>query len=196
MISSGIIISRSSVKASFISLGLYSPLGFLLCMQRISKKGPSAPDLFDQVDVTLAKAKTGDTHFINEFVVTRKHDLIATHYPSFEFACKLLQLYHKSLKYSDNYTQLLDILKKSLNAFEQYQLPEIIYLKALYRIAYCEGFPVKEDWFPQLPKRLKSSVPTLLSLPLASQDNMNCELLSPIIENLKNWLIYHADFVF
>ena len=193
----GVTIARKPPKDNYISLELYSTTGPQHCMFRISrsKNAIVPPDLFDQIEAHVERAKTGTTYFVKEFVINQKHQAIAKHYLSFQLACKLLECYRQNLNYSDNYSALLAILGKALHAFNNHLNPHLVYLKSLYNIALTEGFPVKEDWFEQLPTSLKKTTPSLLNTPIAEQPTLP-QAIDTINTNLENWLAANAEFLF
>jgi hypothetical protein len=62
-----------------------------------------------------------------------------------------------------------------------------VHLKALYRFARVEGYPVKEDWWQSLPLEQRQAAVETLNVPLRKLVQDECAT-AEILESLRLWL--------
>ena len=65
--------------------------------------------------------------------------------------------------------------------------PVAVYLKAIYRFARVEGYPVKEAWWQSLPLDRKQNAAETLNVPLRDLVQEECAT-EEILESLRLWL--------
>jgi hypothetical protein len=69
-----------------------------------------------------------------------------------------------------------------------------VYLKCLYRFARDEGYPVKEQWFPDLPAADREAVVILLNQPVAGQI-AEPSLVAKLLHCLEDFLRGHTEIL-
>ncbi len=172
--------------------------GYVLCLQRTSKKNPlqGKPDLFDTASIQLEKSRQGTACFVKDYQLLKRRSSIGQSYRKLHHASKFCVFIVKNAPYMADPTLLYDLTKRTLDAFANKESPEITALKALYLLLKDEGYPVRESWWPQLPKHLRSSARQFINEPLsenASKEQLN--ICTEINETLRNWLSCETDLI-
>jgi hypothetical protein len=85
-----------------------------------------------------------------------------------------------------------DLLRTSLGALAAGGRPDIVWLKTLYSLLRDEGYPVKQQWWPQLPPADRDAAVQLLNQPLAAQ-NAGPESVSQITRSLESWVAAETE---
>jgi recombinational DNA repair protein (RecF pathway) len=80
---------RHSGEHGLLLTFLSSEHGLLSAFKRTSSRGRQPlPDLFDEISLTLEKAKGGDHWFVSEYILQHRRPEIVAHYSSFLYACR------------------------------------------------------------------------------------------------------------
>lgn len=170
--------------------------GGFYCLRRISKKNTTneKPDLFDSAIIQLEPAKNGQTLFVREYQVTQRRETIGQSYKSLEYASNFASLLAHNANHLADPQQTYQLVEHIFDAFAQGKSPQVIYLKALYRLLHSEGYPVRESWWPELPAALRPQTKEFINQPapvkLSKDAQAHCQ---EIIEDLHNWLQRHSD---
>ena len=85
--------------------------------------------------------------------------------------------------HEDSRTSVARLLRTALAAFATGVRPDAVSFKSLYCFARDEGYPVKQEWLPTLPKTIRTAALHLLRTPLAHLENRNSKREA---ENLKH----------
>lgn len=172
--------------------------GYILCLKRLSKKKQSqtTPDLFDSADIMLESSRQGTARFVKDYQLSKRRSNIGQSYRKLKYASHFCSLIIRNAPDMADSGLLYEITKRTLDAFAEKEFPEIISLKALYLLLRDEGYPVRESWWPQLPKSLRETTQQLINEPLpegVSEEQLG--ICSEITRNLHNWLSRETDFV-
>ena len=172
--------------------------GYIFCLQRISKKNPQqgTPDLFDTASIQLESSRQGTARFVKEYQLLKRRSSIGKSYRKLHQASKFCALIVKNAPHMADPAPLYEIAERTLDAFADKELPEIIFLKALYLLLKNEGYPVRESWWPQLPKHLQEPARRLINEPLPENaDQEPIKVCSEIDQNMCNWLSRETDLM-
>lgn len=177
---------------SFLKLDILTPeSGTFLCLKRVSKKNSltAAPDLFDTADIHLETSKQGTARFVNDYQLVHRRSNIGRSYRKLVQASDFCALIAHNGPHMADPAALYQLCERTLNAFAERALPEIVFLKAIYLLLKDEGYPVRESWWPQLPAPLRAPTQQLINLP--TPDTVEPELLESCKQatrHLCNWL--------
>ena len=141
--------------------------GCRLVLKRVSQKqGGVVPDLFDTADVTLGANKQNTVLFIREYALLHRRSGIGRSYGGLRAASLFCALLADNAPLMDDAPALLGIAERALDAFAEKEAPDTTLLKALYLLLRHEGYPVREQWWAELPRETRETVRTLLNQPV------------------------------
>jgi hypothetical protein len=169
--------------------------GALLVMQRLSKKSANAAvalDLFDEVSLLLESSNEGRTWFVKEVRLLRRASGIGRGYEALRHASDFAGIVARNPVHQDERPQVATLLRTAFAAFESAARPDIVFLKSLYCFARDEGYPLKEQWFPQLTPADREAVATLLNRPLSEQ-TATAESVLRLRHRLEDYLRAHTE---
>ncbi len=173
--------------------------GYILCLQRISKKNPllGRPDLFDTASMQLESSRQGKARFVKEYQLLQRRSSIGNSYRKLHHASAFCSLIVHNAPHMADPTLLYEITERTLDAFAEKESPEIVSLKALYLLLKDEGYPVRESWWTKLPSYLQAPARQLINdpLPETAAAGEQLELCSEITQNLRSWLGRETDLV-
>jgi hypothetical protein len=174
--------------------------GVLPCLMRKAKAAPpgsarrsSAPrnegwlDLFDETELWLESSNQGRTWFIKEHRLIQRHDGIGRSYDALRAAAALGALLSRNPVPDESREEVAGLLRTTFTALAAGGRPDIVWLKALYCLLRDEGYPVKQQWWPQLAESDRDTAAHLLNQPLAAQtaDSMT---VARITRGLEDWV--------
>lgn len=128
-------------------------------------QAPTPPDLFDEIEGTLEASGKSKALFFREHRVRTERHALARHYASFREASRFTRTLWRNLAHAEELPPLYQLSCDALDAFTRGLRPEVVHLKALYRFAKQEGYPVKEEWWTNLPAEDQERVAELLQTP-------------------------------
>jgi len=182
---------QPSGSDSFEQLSAYSESdGLLVCLRRVSAKAASAAtplDLFDEAELWLESSNQGRTWFIKEHRHLVRRPGLGRSYAALSAAAQLAQLVQRNPVSDESRAPIIALLRQSLGALETGARPDIVWLKALFCFLRDEGYPVKQQWWPQLSAADRDAAAQLLNQPAATQ-NPEPTLVSHLIERLEHWV--------
>ena len=188
----GVVLSREESGEGSLRIRVFSSdEGLVLVYKRLASKRASGslPDLFDEVELRLSRPRTGSdsVSFVSEWrLLTRRPDL-ARAQSRLETASALSLLYQRNGAHLAEPAPAAKLLADALDSLVAGYSPVAVYLKALYRFARVEGFPVKEAWWQSLSLVQKQNAAEILNVPL--RDLVQEEYATEeILESLKLWL--------
>lgn len=174
--------------------------GVLLCLTRLPKTAKPSParrssapqsegrlDLFDEAELWLESSSQGRTWFIKEHRLVQRHDGIGRSYEALKTAAALGTLLSRNPVPDESREPVTDLLRTSLAALAGGGRPDIVWLKALYRLLRDEGYPVKQQWWPGLSADDRDAAAQLLNQPLAAQ-TAGPMLVTRITRHLEEWV--------
>lgn len=166
--------------------------GVLHCLRRIPQgKATATPlDLFDETELWLESSNQGRTWFIKEHRLIRRHDGIGRSYEALRAAAALGRLLGRNPVPDESREAVVDLLRTTFAALAAGGRPDVVWLKALYCLLRDEGYPVKQQWWPQLADTDRDAAAHLLNQPLAAQ-TADAATVARITRRLEDWV--HAE---
>jgi recombinational DNA repair protein (RecF pathway) len=144
--------------------------GLLRCLRRLAARSAAAAlDLFDEVDLWLASSNQGRTWFVQEARVAVRHAAIGRSYDTLALASRFASILARNPVPEEGRSRVCDLLRQTLQAFDASARPDVVYLKALYCFARDEGYPVKQEWWRDLPAAERDAAAGLLNRPVSAQ---------------------------
>jgi len=188
----GIVLSREESGEGTLRIRVFSSdEGLVLVYKRLASKRASGslPDLFDEVELRLSRPRTGSdsVSFVSEWRLLTRRPEVARGKSRLETASALSLLYQQNGAHLAEPAPAAKLLVDALDSLVAGYSPVAVYLKALYRFARVEGFPVKEAWWQSLSLVQKQNAAETLNVPLRDLVQEECAT-EEILESLKLWL--------
>jgi hypothetical protein len=163
--------------------------GPLPCLRRIpqGKTTASPLDLFDETELWLESSNQGRTWFLKEHRLIQRHDGIGRSYDALCAAAALAALLVRNPVPDESRAAVSALLRISFAALAAGGRPDIVWLKALFCLLRDEGYPVKQQWWPQLGDADRDLAAHLLNQPLAAQTAAPA-LVAQITRRLETWV--------
>lgn len=163
--------------------------GLLHCLRRVAQgKTASTPlDLYDEAELWLESSNQGRTWFIKEHRILERRAGIGRSYDALRAAAALTNLVGRNPVSDESRPAVSDLLRSSLTALATAGRPDITWLKALYCFLRDEGYPVKQQWWPELPAPVRDTAAQLLNQPLAAQ-TADAATVANITRELEGWV--------
>lgn len=189
---SAFILSRQpSGSDSFEQLTVFSSEhGTLHCLRRVAqgKATSSTPlDLFDESELSLESTNQGRTWFIKEHRLIQRHEGIGRSYEALKAAAAFATLISRNAVPDESREPITELLRNTFTALGAGGRPDIVWLKALYSFLRDEGYPVKQQWWPQLQAADRDLAAHLLNQPLAAQ-TAEAQAVTKITRRLEEWI--------
>ena len=188
----GVVLSREESGEGSLRIRVFSSdEGLVLVYKRLASKRASGslPDLFDEVELRLSRPRTGSdsVSFVSEWRPLIRRPELARGQSRLGTASALSLLYQRNGAHLAEPAPAAKLLADALDSLVAGYSPVAVYLKALYRFARVEGFPVKEAWWQSLSLVQKQNAAEILNVPLRDlvQEKYATE---EILESLKLWL--------
>lgn len=174
----------------FEQLTLFSPEhGQLAALHRLSKKPTTtALDLFDEAEFWLESSNQGRTWFIKEHQLLRRTAGIGRSYAALQCAAAVASLILRNPVPDDSREPVANLLRRTFASLAEGARPDVVWLKSLYCFLRDEGYPVKQQWWPQLPAADRDPAARLLNQPTASLADADATEVSRVIHHLEAWL--------
>jgi recombinational DNA repair protein (RecF pathway) len=191
------VLSRKPPADRFQQLTLFSEAqGGLLCLQRLTTKStPTAVlDLFDEADFFLESSNQGQTWFLKESRLLRRHDAIGRSYDALRCASAFAAIIVRNSVHEESRAGVYALLRQAFAAFGTAGRPDLVYFKALFCFARDEGYPVKQEWWEGLSARLRAATAEILSQPLAVQTAAG-PAVADLTRRLEDYLRTHTEIL-
>jgi hypothetical protein len=185
-----VLTKQPSGSDAFDQLAVFSAeQGGLHCLLRqASGKSTATPlDLFDEAELWLESSNQGRTWFIKEHRLIQRHAGIGRSYEALRAAAALGTLLGRNPVPDESRGDVAALLRTSFAALAGGGRPDIVWLKALYCLLRDEGYPVKQQWWPQLASADRDIAAQLLNQPLAAQA-ADTEAVTRVIRSLETWV--------
>jgi len=188
----GVVLSREESGEGSLRIRVFSSdEGLVLVYKRLASKRASGslPDLFDEVELRLSRPRTGSASvsFVSEWRLLTRRPELARGQSRLETASALSLLYQRNGAHLTEPAPAAKLLADALDSLVAGYSPVAVYLKALYRFARVEGFPVKEAWWQSLSLVQKQNAAETLNVPLRDLVQEECAT-EEILESLRLWL--------
>jgi hypothetical protein len=166
--------------------------GVLHCLRRVARGKKTAPtsaplDLFDEAELWLESSNQGRTWFIKEHRFVAQRAGIGRSYETLKAAAALAALVTRNPVPDESRPAIAALLRSSLAALAAGGRPDFVWLKALYCFLRDEGYPVKQQWWPQLPVAERDTTAQMLNQPLAAQ-TADPVTVAKITQRLEEWV--------
>lgn len=179
--------------------------GPLLVLQRLPKKSAASQvtlDLFDEAALLLESSNQGQTWFVKEIRLLQRHAGIGRSYENLRLASAFASLIARNRVTEESRAPVAALLRQAFTAFAATPRPDVVYFKALYCFARDEGYPVRQQWLPTLPRELRDEATLLLRAPVADfarpddpQSKIN-HPKSPLLQSrLEEYLRAHTEIL-
>jgi len=179
--------------------------GVLLCLTRLPKTAKASPsrrtsapqsegrlDLFDEAELWIESSNQGRSWFIKEHRIIHRHDGIGRSYEALKVAAALGQLLSRNPVPDESRESVTVLLRSSLGALAAGGRPDIVWIKTLYCLLRDEGYPVKQQWWPQLAAADRDMAAQLLNQPLATQTAEPATVVR-ITRRLEDWVAAETE---
>ena len=170
--------------------------GNLRILQRIPRKTNPAHvslDLFDRAGVVLDSGAAG-SWFIKEVRLENRPSGIGARYARLRHASGFTAVIARNPVHEESRRAVFDLLGRSLAAFSTADRPDVVEFKSVYCFARDEGYPLKEHWFPTLPREDRQDVITLLNRPVVEQTTPLSRVVH-LQHRLAEYLRGHTDIL-
>lgn len=163
--------------------------GILLLLRRVKQSKTSATplDLFDEAELWLESSSQGRTWFIKEHRHLHRHEGIGRSYDALRAAAALGQLLARNPVPDESRAAVTELLRSSFGALAGGGRPDIVWLKALYCLLRDEGYPVKQQWWPQLQPADRDAAAQILNQPIAAQ-TAEPAAVARVVRRLEDWV--------
>lgn len=185
-----VLAKQPSGSDAFEQLTLFAAShGVLHGLRRIPKgKATATPlDLFDETELWLESTNQGRTWFIKEHRLIQRYDGIGRSYEALRAAAALSALLSRNPVPDESRAEVTALVRTTLTALADGGRPDIVWLKALYCLLRDEGYPVKQQWWPQLADADRDAAVRLLNQPLSGQTTDRAAV-ARITRRLEDWV--------
>jgi recombinational DNA repair protein (RecF pathway) len=196
----GIVLNREPAGEKFVRLSLFSAeRGVVTCLLRLPGPRPSAtasyqPDLFDDAQLVVETPTGGSIGFVKEARLVERRSDLARSYEALTRACAFAKLLLRNPLHDDSRPAVYRLLHEALAAWSTGERPEIVAIKTLYRLARDEGYPVKQEWWTELPTSERVAAAEALNQPLAEQ-TIDPPTARTLLASLESYLENRADLI-
>lgn len=185
---------------SFLQLALLSPvegLVYALLRQSASKAKPR-PDPPQLVEVVLESPRHSGPNFVKEWQPSADWRLLARSWDALATWARIVRFLRPHLHHLENPYPPYQLLLRSLDALLPPANPYAVELKTLFVFGRDEGYPVRQQWIPSLPRDQQAIASETLFSPLATAGTIPAAELKPVITSLKLYLaeishVHHND---
>ncbi|MFZ5494806.1 MAG: hypothetical protein ACOZE5_05645 [Verrucomicrobiota bacterium] len=190
-----ILARQPSGSDSFEQLAAFSPEhGVLHLLHRLKQGKTSATplDLFDETELWLETSNQGRTWFIKEHRHLGRHEGIGRSYDALKAAAAIGALLTRNPVPDESRAAVAGLLRASLGALAAGRRPDVVWFKTLYCLLRDEGYPVKQQWWPQLVDADRDLAAQILNQPLAAQ-TVEPPAVARIVRRLEDWIAAETE---
>jgi len=191
------ILLKASAKETFQPFTAFSvEHGNLRILHRVPRKpSPSyvSLDLFDHVALTLEPGNAG-IWFVKEARLLTRQTGIGYRYFRLQHASAFTSLIARNSVPEESREVVDRLITTALAAFGSADRPDIVGFKSFYCFARDEGYPLKQQWFPTLPRQDRTNVITLLNRPLSEQ-TLDRDGVARLHTRMEEYLKGHTDIL-
>lgn len=194
-----LVLKVTQTSERFLKMDYLSPKdGIKPCLFRYSPKKsiPIKPEIFDTAELSFDLSQTSKPKFIKEYTPIVKRANIGKNYKQLLYASHFSQFLSDNAEYVPDPSELFELTKRTLDAYNTHDCPEIIFLKALYNFLKNEGFPIQASWWTSLPDSHRNLAKDLLLTPLSegSAVSKDIELTLHLLKHLSRWIESETEF--
>lgn len=166
------------------------------CLWRLRRQASAyTPDLFDRAQFLWERASSSGVWFVQTAELLERPAALSRSYATLDRASAWARIVRLNATHVEDTSALYALALDAFQAFARGAPAPVVYLKALYRFARQEGYPVKEGWLPGLPKALGEQAVEFLRLPSEETAGGDTEARA-LGESLEGFLRQHSDLWF
>jgi len=190
-----VVLGRDPSGESHLLLTLLEPTqGLERCLLRISRaKGATPPDLFDEAELALERAKDGGTRFARDYRLLHRRVGMARSHRTLERACRFAAMIRRNPPPPESAPVCFRIAQETFAAMAERPRPDCAYFKGLWLMIKDGGWPVAEHWLAQLGARREAAA-AVLTQPLDAQTTDE-ETVAKLSADLERWAAGEIHFV-
>jgi recombinational DNA repair protein (RecF pathway) len=189
-----LVLGREPSGESHLLLSLLEPSeGVHPCLIRANRRGEGRPDLFDEAEVTLERARGGSNRFVRDYRVLRRQSGIGRSPQALERASRLGNLVRRNPPPPESAPVAYRIVLETLSAMASRPRPDAAYLKALWLLLKDGGWPVEADWLGRIGARA-SEAAAVLAAPLDAQ-TVDAAGVAALSQDLERWAAGEVHYV-
>jgi recombinational DNA repair protein (RecF pathway) len=190
-----LVLGRDPSGESHSLLTLLEPTeGLIRCLIRARPgKTATTPDLFDDGELTLERAKDGGTRFARDYRLLHRRLGLARDHRTLERACRFAAMLRKNPPPPESAPVCARIAAETFDAMATRPRADAAYFKGLWLMLKDGGWPVQEDWLPGLGAR-REAAGAVLTQPLDAQTTEE-EVVARLATDLERWAAGEAHFV-
>jgi hypothetical protein len=168
--------------------------GVLHLLRRLkpSKTSSTPLDLFDEAELWLESSSQGRTWFVKEHRFIQRHDGIGRSYDALRAGAAIGQLLARNPVPDESRPAVQDLLRTSFGALAAGGRPDIVWVKTLYCLLRDEGYPVKQQWWPELPSADREIAAQVLNQPIAAQ-MAEPAAVARVTKRLEEWVAAETE---
>jgi recombinational DNA repair protein (RecF pathway) len=183
-----------SGESHFLLTYLEPSEGLMRCLLRArGSKAATMPDLFDEGEVTLERAKDGGTRFARDYRLLTRRGGLARNHRTLERASRLASMLRKNPPPPESAEVCYRIALETFDAMAARPRADCAYFKSLWLILKDGGWGVHEQWFARLGAR-QATAAAILGQPLDAQTTDE-ETVAVLTTDLERWSAGEAHFV-
>jgi recombinational DNA repair protein (RecF pathway) len=168
--------------------------GLLRCLIRTRRgKDATLPDLFDEGEVILERAKDGGMRFARDYRLLTRRAGVARDHRTLERACRLAAMIRKNPPPPESAEVCYRIALESFDAMAARPRADCAYFKSLWLMLKDGGWGVHEQWYTRLGARQGYAV-AILTQPLDAQSTDE-ETVATLATDLERWAAGEAHFI-
>ena len=190
-----LVLGRDPSGESHSLLTLLEPAeGIVRCLIRTQRgNGTTLPDLFDEGEVSLERAKDGGIRFARDYRLLTRRAGLARDHRTLERACRLASMLRKNPPPPESAEVCYRIALETFDAMAARPRADCAYFKSLWLMLKDGGWGVHEQWFTRLGAR-QAHAAAILSQPLDGQTTDE-ETVAKLATDLERWAAGEAHFV-
>lgn len=190
-----LVLGRDPSGESHSLLTLLEPAaGLVRCLIRTQRgKGATLPDLFDEGEVTLERAKDSGTRFASDYRLLTRRTACGRDHRTLERACRLAAMIRKNPPPPESSEVCYRIALETFDAMAARPRPDCAYFKSLWLMLKDGGWGVQEQWYAGLGAR-QGYAAAILTQPLDAQTTDE-ETVAALATDLERWAAGEAHFV-
>ncbi len=190
-----LVLGRDPSGESHTLLTLLEPSqGLERCLIRQTRsKQTTSPDLFDECEITLERAKDGGNRFARDYRLLHRFSGIAKNHRTLERACRFANMVRRNPPPPESAEVCYRIAIETFTAMSERPRPDCAYFKGLWLMIKDGGWPVHEHWLGNLGSR-QAQAASILTQPLDAQSTDE-EAVAKLSTDLERWAAGEIHFV-
>lgn len=190
-----LVLGRDPSGESHVLLTLLEPAeGLFRCLLRArGGKGVTTPDLFDEGEIGLERARDGGTRFARDYRLLTRRTGLARNHQTLERASRLAAMLRRNPPPPESAEVCYRIALETFDAMAARPRPDCAYFKSLWLILKDGGWGVHEQWFTRLGAR-QAAAAAILGQALDAQTTDETTVAALSVD-LEHWSAGEAHFI-